>query len=241
MNTPRKGQLLVKKNVFTTSKIKRIAETSSVVVIGLGRFGRVLALELEATGTEVLGIDTGEEIVQSLNGQLTKVVRADSTKMELLEQLSVGKFDCAVVSIGSDIQSSILTASLLIQLGIPNIWAKAVNDAHGQILTQLGVHHVVYPEKEMGRRVAHLVRGAAMDFMEVDKEYAIVKMAPNSHLLNITLGESNIRKKYGITVLAVRREGTSWIPAESSTVLTGDDIILVGGQTREAENFSQLR
>jgi len=232
---------LVRKSVFTSSNIKRIAETSSVVVIGLGRFGRELALELEATGTEVLGIDMGEEIVQNLNGQLTKVVRADATKMELLSQLSVGSFDCAVVSIGTDIQSSILTSSLLIQLGIPNIWAKAVNDAHGQILTQLGVHHVVYPEKEMGRRVAHLVRGAAMDFMEVDKEYAIVKMAPNSHLLNKSLGESDVRKKYGVSILAVRREGTSWIPAESSTVLTDEDIILVGGPSRMAENFSQLR
>lgn len=232
---------MVRKSVFTSSKINRIAETGSVVVIGLGRFGRELALELEATGTEVLGIDMGEEIVQNLNGQLTKVVRGDTTKMELLNQLSVGSFDCAVVSIGTDVQSSILTSSLLIQLGIPNIWAKAVNDAHGQILTQLGVHHVVYPEKEMGRRVAHLVRGAAMDFMEVDKEYAIVKMAPNSHLLNMSLGESDVRKKYGVSVLAVRREGTSWIPAESSTVLTEEDIILVGGQSRKAENFSQLR
>ena len=223
------------------SRVKRIAEASSVVVIGLGRFGRELALELEATKTEVLGIDSSPEIVQSLNGMLTKVLRADSTNLEVLQQLGVANFRCAVVAIGTDIQSSILTTSLLIQMGIPNIWAKAVNDAHGQILTQLGVHHVVYPEKEMGRRVAHLVRGAAMDFLEVDREYAIVKMEPNSLLLGTTLGESNIRRKYGVTVLAYRREGSNWIPAESSTELQEHDIILVGGQTAKAENFSQLR
>lgn len=214
---------------------------SSVAVIGLGRFGRELALELEANGTEVLGIDTNEEIVQSLNGLLTKVVKADTTNMELLEQLAIQNFDSVVIAIGSDLQSSILTASLVVQLGIPNIWAKALTDAHGQILSQLGVQHIVYPEKDMGRRVAHLVRGAAMDFMEVDSEYAIVKMTPNSHLVGKTLGETNIRKKYGITVLAVRREGTSWIPAESSTMLNKDDIILVGGQTHLAEEFSQLK
>jgi trk system potassium uptake protein TrkA len=172
---------------------------------------------------------------------LTKVLRADSTNIEVLRQLGVDNFRCAVVAIGSDIQSSILTASLLIQLGIPNIWAKAVNDAHGQILTQLGVHHVVYPEKEMGRRVAHLVRGAAIDYLEVDRDYAIVKMEPNSLLLGTTLGDSNIRKKYGVTVLAYRREGSNWIPAESATQLQEHDIILVGGQTAKAENFSQLR
>ena len=226
---------------LTGTRVKRIAEASSVVVIGLGRFGRELALELEASKTEVLGMDTSEDIVQSLNGMLTKVLRADSTNIEVLRQLGVDNFRCAVVAIGSDIQSSILTASLLIQLGIPNIWAKAVNDAHGQILTQLGVHHVVYPEKEMGRRVAHLVRGAAIDYLEVDRDYAIVKMEPNSLLLGTTLGDSNIRKKYGVTVLAYRREGSNWIPAESATQLQEHDIILVGGQTAKAENFSQLR
>ena len=229
------------KHRLAGARVRRIAEASSVVVIGLGRFGRQLALELEASKTEVLGIDTSEEIVQGLNGMLTKVLRADATNIEVLRQLGVENFRCAVVAIGTDIQSSILTASLLIQLGIPNIWAKAVNDAHGQILTQLGVHHVVYPEKEMGRRVAHLVRGAALDFLEVDREYAIVKMSPNSLLLGGTLGEINIRQKYAVTVLAYRRADSSWIPAESSTRLEAGDVILVGGQTAKAENFSQLR
>ncbi len=148
---------------------RRIAEADSVAVIGLGRFGSSLALELMASGTEVLGIDSDEEIVQSHNGQLTQVVRADSTKEEALRQLAVDEFDRVVVAIGDDVQASILTASLLLQLKVPVVWAKAISEQHGTILAQLGVHHVVYPEKDMGRRVAHLVRGAAIDYLEIDR------------------------------------------------------------------------
>ena len=161
-----------------------------MAVIGLGRFGRAIALELMATGTEVLGIDTKEEIVQSLNGELTQVVRADTTKKEVLQQLGVNEFDRVVVAIGSDVQSSILTTSILLRMGIPHIWAKAVSDAHGQILNQLGVAHVIYPEKDMGRRVAHLVRGAALDYIEVDDDYAIVKMGPNRVVEGKRLGDT---------------------------------------------------
>jgi trk system potassium uptake protein TrkA len=110
----------------------------SVAVIGLGRFGRALALELMDSGTEVLGVDSSEQIVQSLNSQLTHVVMADSTSEEALRQLSVPEFDRVVVAIGSDIQSSILTTSLLMRLGVKQLWAKAVSDAHGLILEQLG-------------------------------------------------------------------------------------------------------
>jgi trk system potassium uptake protein TrkA len=219
----------------------RIAEADSVVVIGLGRFGTSLALELMASGTEVLGIDSDEEIVQTLNGQLTHVVRSDSTNEEALRQLAVHEFDRAVVAIGNDIQASILTTSMLLKFGIPNIWAKAVSDAHGQIFEQLGVQHVVYPEKDMGRRVAHLVRGAAMDYVEIDRNYAILKMSPNSHVLGIRLGDSGIRSRFGVTVLAYKREGGDWRNTDVDTVLREGDTILVSGPTVKAEAFGQLR
>jgi trk system potassium uptake protein TrkA len=141
----------------------RLAAADSVVVIGLGRFGTALALELMAAGTEVLGIDDDEDIVQSLNGRLTQVVRADSTKEEALRQLGVHEFDRAVVAIGTDIEASILTGSLLVNFRVPHVWAKAISEPHGRILDQIGIHHVVYPEHDMGRRVAHLVRGAMLD------------------------------------------------------------------------------
>ncbi|MHA6693837.1 potassium channel family protein [Homoserinimonas sp. A520] len=226
---------------LSTKRGSRIAEADSVVVIGLGRFGTSLALELMAAGTEVLGIDSDEEIVQSLNGQLTHVVRSDSTNEEALRQLAVHEFDRAVVSIGTDIQASILTTSLLIRMEIPDIWAKAVSDAHGRIFEQLGVKHVIYPEKDMGRRVAHLVRGAAQDYIEIDRDFAILKMSPNSLVLGVPLGESHIRSRYGVTVLAYKREEGAWKNADLSTVLQEGDTMLVSGPILKAEAFGQLR
>lgn len=218
----------------------RAREADSVAVIGLGRFGQSLAMELMTTGTEVMGIDNDEDIVQELNGSLTQVVRADATRPEVLHQLAVNEFDRAVVAIGTDIQSSILTCSALLRMEIPMIWAKAVDDRHGLILEQLGVHHVVYPEKDMGRRVAHLVRGAAIDYMEIDPGYALVKTATPAMLDGVRLGDSDLRTRYGITVTAFQHGGT-WINADADTVLTRGEKILILGTTHRAESFAQLR
>jgi len=219
----------------------RIAEADSVAVIGLGRFGSSLAVELMDAGTEVLGIDSDEETVQSLNGVLTQVVRADSTKREALEQLAVPEFDRVVIAIGDDVQASILTASLLLQMRIPVVWAKAVSEQHGLILEQLGVHHVIYPEKDMGRRVAHLVRGAAMDYLEIDRGYALVKTSVPARLRGTPLGATNTRQAHGVTVAAFKRGQQGWSNADAATVLDEGDTVLVVGPTRRVEEFAQLR
>lgn len=229
------------KSLFGSKASTRIAEADSVAVIGLGRFGTSLALELMDSGTEVLGIDSDEDIVQSLNGRLTHVVRTDATNEEALRQLAVPEFDRVVVAIGNDIQASILTTSLLLRFGIPSIWTKAVSDAHGQIFEQLGVHHVIYPEKDMGRRVAHLVRGAALDYIEIDRDFAIVKMSPNSKVIGTPLGESGVRANHGVTVLAFKRGDSGWQNADAMTVLRDGDTMLVSGPTAKAEAFGQLR
>lgn len=220
---------------------RRIAEADSVAVIGLGRFGSSLARELMAGGTEVLGIDTDEDLVQSLNGELTQVVRADATKEEVLRQLAVDEFDRVVISIGQDLKASILTASLLIQLRVPVIWAKAVDDQHGRILEQLGVHHVIYPEKDMGRRVAHLVRGAAKDYLEIDPGYSMAKIAAPELVIGVPLGHTTIRRKHGVTITAFKHEGEEWCNADNETVLGAGDTILIVGPTVRVEAFAQLR
>jgi len=227
--------------IFGGDTSRRIAEADSVAVIGLGRFGSSLALELMAYGTEVLGIDLDEDLVQGLNGQLTQVVRADSTKEEALRQLAVDEFDRVVVAIGDDVSASILTCSVLLGMGTPIIWAKAVDDRHGIILEQLGVHHVIYPEKDMGRKVAHLVRGAALDYIEVDKGYALVKAGAPSVLLGKRLGDTGLRAAYGVTIAAFKRDAETWRNADADTVLQAGDTILVAGSTASAESFAQLR
>jgi trk system potassium uptake protein TrkA len=223
-----------------TDTSRRIAEADSVAVIGLGRFGSSLALELMRSGTEVLGIDADEERVQNLNRELTQVVRADSTKPEVLRQLAVNEFDRVVVAIGSDLQASILTCSVLLGMDIPVIWAKAVTPQHAQILEQLGVHHVIRPEAEMGRKVAHLVRGAALDYIEVEKGYAVVKSSPPARLFGTPLGKTGLRKEFGVTIAAFKKPGAEWTNADADTVLEQGDMILIVGPTRKAEGFAQL-
>lgn len=220
---------------------RRIAEADSVAVIGLGRFGTSLAIELMESGTDVLGVDGDEDVVQSLNGILTQVVRADSTRLDVLEQLAIGEFDRVVLAIGSDITASILTASLLLQLDVPVIWAKAVDERHGAVLEQLGVHRVIYPEKDMGRRVAHLVRGAAADYLEIDKGYAVVKTVAPQLLHEITLTEGAVRHTHGVTIAAYRSTKGAWQNAQADTVLHEGDVVLVVGPTNAVERFAQLR
>ena len=190
-----------------------------MVVIGLGRFGGSLALELEAQGTEVLGIDANEEIVQSYNGRLTHVVRADSTKEEALRQLSVHEFDRAVVGIGSDIEASILTTSRILKFQRPQIWAKAISEPHAEILGQLGVEHVIRPEHDMGKRVAHLVLGSILDYVEFEDDFVMIRTSPPAAVRDRPLGVLGLRDKFGVTIVAVKRPGGTWGHTTAQTVL----------------------
>ncbi|MCZ7415416.1 MULTISPECIES: potassium channel family protein [unclassified Streptomyces] len=219
---------------------KRRSTASSVVVIGLGRFGRALALELADEHTEVLGIDADPEVVQAVSGSLTHAVRADSTKEDALRQLGVHQFDGAVVGIGGNLEASILTASLLISFGIQDVWAKAISEAHGRILTQLGVHHVVYPEHDMGQRVAHLVRGRMLDYIEFEDDFAMVKTRAPADVVGLRLADSAVRSRYGLTVVAIKRPGEGFTYATPDTVVERDDTLIVAGRTHQTERFSEL-
>ncbi|HEY8610060.1 MAG TPA: TrkA family potassium uptake protein, partial [Roseomonas sp.] len=140
--------------------------SDSVVVIGLGRFGGAVAESLARLGHQVLGIDEDAGLVQSWADRLTHVVQADSTNSDTLRRLGVQEFERAVVGIGTDLEASVLTVLALSELGIKDIWAKALSSKHGRILERTGAHHVIYPEVAMGERVAHLVTGKMIDFME---------------------------------------------------------------------------
>ncbi|MEU4327164.1 potassium channel family protein [Nonomuraea dietziae] len=211
-----------------------------VVVIGLGRFGTALALELTRRGTEVLAIDNRPKLVQALSGQITQIAAADSTDLESLNQLGVPDFYRAVVAIGSDLEASILTTSLLVDMGIDDIWAKAVSRQHGQILSRIGAHHVVLPEHDMGERVAHLVSGRMLDYMQVDAGFALAKTRPPKDYVGVRLGTSGMRKKFGVTVVAVKSPGEEFTYATAETELTYDDVILVSGRTADVERFAEL-
>ncbi|WP_427384441.1 potassium channel family protein [Janibacter sp. G56] len=217
---------------------KHIGRADGIAVLGLGRFGKSLALELEADGAEVLGIDVNAKTVQSLAGRLTHVVEADTTDEEALRQLSIESFDRAVVGIGSDIESSVLTCSTLIGLGVAHVWAKAISASHARILTQLGVHHVVRPEHDMGKRVAHLVRGRMLDYIEFDDGYAIVRTNPPQDIVGIPLAESRVRSRFNVTVVGIKQAGKGFTHATPETVVAYGDSLVVSGTRRDVERFS---
>ncbi|WP_232847890.1 potassium channel family protein [Occultella kanbiaonis] len=215
-------------------------DSDSVVVAGLGRFGSALAIELAEAGVEVLGIDTDEEIVQGLSDTLTHVVRADTTKMEALEQLGVPNFSHVVVAIGSNVEASILTTSWMLRFEIEHLWAKAISEPHGQILTQLGVQHVVSPESDMGRRVAHLLRGSIADYQDVGGGFATVTAKAPPSMVGKSLDQVGLRKKHNLNVVAVMQQDGTWAHATGETILNWDDTVIVMGPSALAERFIDM-
>ncbi len=210
-----------------------------MAVIGLGRFGGALALELQARGTEVLGVDVDDAVVSRFAGDLTHVIRADTTEEAVLRQLGIPEFDRVVLAVGSHLEASILTASLLLRVGIEHIWAKATSDAHGAILKQLGVNHVVYPEQDMGKRVAHLVRGTLADYIDVGDDVALVVTTPPPPIVDRTIAESRSPGNAAVEIVARKAAGGTWRRASEGETILPDDLLLVLGASAEAENFGQ--
>jgi trk system potassium uptake protein TrkA len=211
-----------------------------VVVIGLGRFGSAVARALTRQQREVLVIDEQMELVQRWSEELAHVVQADATSVSALKRLGVGEFRAAIVAIGSDIEASVLTVLALSELGVPEIWAKAVNDRHRRILERTGAHHVVMPEAEAGERVAHLVSGTMMDFIELDDGYAFAKTRPPACVLGRSLSDTQVRDRHGITVVGVKRPREGFTYATEDTVVTAADILIVSGETAKVEAFTRL-
>jgi trk system potassium uptake protein TrkA len=210
------------------------------VVLGLGRFGASLALELVRRGSEVLGLDCDPALVQRYADDLTHAAVADTTDAEALQQLDVPDFSRAVVGIGTDLEASILTTAVLVDLGISHIWAKATSRQHGRILQRIGAHHVVLPEFDMGERVAHLVTGRMIDYIEFDDNFAMVKTAAPREILDCPLSASGVRTRHGITVVAVKRRGEEFTYATPDTVVHHDDVLIVSGRINQVEAFANL-
>jgi trk system potassium uptake protein TrkA len=207
-------------------------------VIGLGRFGSSVALELMSQGTEVMAIDSDPALIQRHADDLTHAVVADSTDAEVMRQLGVDEFQRAVVGIGTNLEASILTTAVLVDFGIPTIWTKAISHEHRRILERIGAHHVVLPEHEMGERVAHMVTGRLLDYIEFEDDYAMVKVRPPKEAVGHALGKSKLRAKYGVTVVGVKRAGEGFTYATAETVVHQGDVLIVAGKTTDVERLA---
>jgi trk system potassium uptake protein len=214
--------------------------TNEFVVIGLGRFGGGLAATLVGMGHEVLGIDADAKIVQELSGILTHVVEADSTSEEAMRQLGVQEIGTAIVAIGTDLEASILTTGVLVDLGVEKIVAKAVTEPHGRILERIGAHRVVFPERDMGIRVGHSLAGSILDYFELDPGFALVETTAPRELIGKGLAAAEVRKRYGVTVVCIKPSGGSFTYATPDTVVQEGDVLVVAGEKARAERFGEL-
>ena len=212
----------------------------SVAVIGLGRFGGHVATSLVRLGHEVLGIDENMKIIQEWSDRLTHVVEGDATELEVLRQLGLGEFGRAVVGIGTDIEASVLTVLNLSDLGVSEIWAKAITRNHGKILASVGAHHVIYPEAAMGERVAHLITSRMLDFIEFDDDFAIAKVRAPADTVDHTLAESALRTRYGVTVVGVKAGGEDFVYGRPETVVRPGSVLIVAGTTDQVEDFAAV-
>lgn len=222
------------------SLVEKIPHNAPVLVIGLGRFGAATAGELDKLGRDVLAIDEDPALVQKWAERVKHTAVLDARNMSALEQIGARDFPIAVVATGSSIEASVLITTNLVDLKVPQIWAKAISESHGKILTRIGAHRVIYPEREAGERVAHLVSGRMIDFIRFDDNFALVKMYPPKPIRGLSLTDSKVRSKYNITVVGVKSPGKPFTYATEQTVVTNHDLIIVSGTNEDIEVFAAL-
>ena len=199
-------------------------------VIGLGRFGTSIAQSLYNMGHDVLAVDLAEERVNSIMKDVTHVVQLDSTNERALRSLGLDNFDVVIVSIGQDVQASILTTLILKELGCKNIVAKARTELHGKVLSKIGANRVVYPEWDMGVRVAHNLASAnILDYIELSDDYSILEVKAPREMWGKTLQELDLRAKKGVSVLAIKQDAEVNVsPGARDRVEEGSIMVLVG-------------
>lgn len=205
-------------------------------MIGLGRFGASVAATLYKHGQEVLAVDSSEERVQEMAHQVTHAVQADATDEQAMRAVGIRNVDVVVVAIG-ETEASILATSVVKSLGVPLVVAKALSDLHGRVLERVGADRVVYPERDMGVRVAHnLVSGNLIDYIELAPGYSIVEVAAKEPFVGRSLRELDFRAKYGITILAIRRGDRVLVsPSPDSGIEPGDVLVAMGEDERLEE------
>ncbi|MEV1317825.1 TrkA family potassium uptake protein [Micromonospora arborensis] len=210
-------------------------------MIGLGRFGCHLAGSLTRMNREVLAIDRNPAQVQRWSAQLDRVVQADSTEEGALRQLGITSFGRAVVAIGASVEASVLTVLALVELGLPQIWARATSQKHAKILSSVGAHHVIFPEAETGDRVAHLIVSRLLDFIEFDDDFAIATVRVPESLVGRTLLDLRPEEHYGVRVVGAKLPGERFRYTSDDTALPPGGVLIVEGGIDQVQRFAGQR
>lgn len=219
-----------------------MAVKKQYAIIGLGRFGTSIARRLYEAGQEVLGIDISEERVEDAEMYMTEGVIADSTDKRALIPLEMENFDFVIVAIGNDIEASILTVMLLKNLGIKNIIVKAIGKRHGQVLEAIGIEWIIYPERDMGERVANqLLLPNRLDYLELANEYMIEEIKIPVKMAGRSLRDINVRAKFRINVISILRHGDIIVSPAPDELLQKEDVLVTIGKKKDLEKFSSLK
>jgi trk system potassium uptake protein len=209
-------------------------------VIGLGRFGGSICRTLSDEGFEVLAIDKNEERVNSFAMIASHAAVGDTTDEAVLKSLGIRNFDHVIVAIGDDIQSSILTTLILKELGVNHITVKAQNDYHEKVLLKIGADKVVHPERDMGRRIAHnMASSSVLDYLELSDEHSIVEIVANSKIAGHTIIDLDIRKKYGLNIVAIKRGMDIIVSPKANEDILVNDVLIVIGTDDDIDRFER--
>ena len=205
-----------------------------IAILGLGRFGRALAGTLMEMGHDVLGVDANEAVVEQMASSLTNCVQADVMDEQALRSLGMNDFDIVVVAIGnSDVQASIFTTLTLKEMGVEHVVCKVGSDKHARILLKIGADRVVYPERDMGKRFAHsLVQSDVLEFIALSEEYSMMEINTPQSLWGKSIRESDVRGRYKINIVALRRDGKIMVNPLPEEVLQKGDTLLAIGETK---------
>ncbi len=206
-------------------------KTKQFMVLGMGLFGSSLAKALHDMGHEVLAVDSDADLVEAISPYVTQAVQIDATDEAALQELGVRNFDAVIVSIGKNMRDSILVCVIIKELGVPYLIAKATDEIHAKVLRKIGVDRVVFPERDMGIRVAKsLITPNVLEMMEFSGDYRLIEVILPPKWAGNSISKVDVRRKYGISILAVQRDGQFIVSPSPDTVFEIGDILLVLGQ-----------
>jgi trk system potassium uptake protein TrkA len=211
------------------------------IVIGLGRFGTSVAETLYALGNDVLAVDIDEEAVQNIAEKVTHAVQVDANDETSLRALGIGNFDVAIISIGSDIQANILSTLLVKEMNVKHIITKANNALHAKVLYKIGANRVIFPERDMGIRVAHnLCSSNILDYIELSPDFSIAEIVTPKEWEGHSLKDLDLRVRYSINVVAIKRDDNIEVSPSADEIIQEGDIIVAIGGTAELNNIESL-
>ena len=211
----------------------------SYAVFGLGRYGLAVARELLRGGADVLAVDMNESVVNSAAGELPLCKCADVTDPEVIKQLGIGNLDVVIIAMANSLEASVMATMLCKEAGVPTVIAKCANEMNSRILSRVGADKTVFPEYESGIRLAkNLLSAGFVDVIELSKEVSMVEMEVRPEWVGKTLIELNLRRKYGLNVVAARRGGDISVSLDPEKPLTKEQRLIVIGST---EKLSKLK